>query len=214
MTTGDEAALLAEQVRYYRARAGEYDRVYAEREDLRELVDVVDELPVVGDVLELACGTGQWTRALADRARTVTALDASPEVLERARARTAAANARFAQADIFAWQPQRRYDTVFFAFWLSHVPASRFADFWSTLTGALAPRGKVVFIDEGPAEAVREEVAATVRQLDDGSRYRIVKIFHDPATLTTELAALGWTADIRLRGNFLVGVAEPATEAG
>jgi demethylmenaquinone methyltransferase/2-methoxy-6-polyprenyl-1,4-benzoquinol methylase len=68
---------------YYRARAPEYDRVYAEREDLRELLTVVDDLPIAGDVLELACGTGQWTGALATRARSVTAVDASPEVLGR-----------------------------------------------------------------------------------------------------------------------------------
>ncbi|MFD8811374.1 hypothetical protein ACFV23_07765 [Streptomyces sp. NPDC059627] len=67
----DEDALLAEQVAYYRARAPEYDRVYAEREDLRELVAVIDGLPVAGDVLELACGTGQWTGALAARARAL-----------------------------------------------------------------------------------------------------------------------------------------------
>ncbi|WP_419994871.1 class I SAM-dependent methyltransferase [Streptomyces boninensis] len=212
MTTEDDA-LLAEQVTYYRARAGEYDRVYDERADLRDLRGVVDELPIAGDVLELACGTGQWTQGLAGRARTVTVLDASPEVLEIARSRTAAANARFAQADIFAWQPPRRYDTVFFAFWLSHVPASRSGAFWSTVAGALAPGGKVVFVDEGPAEAVREEVASTVRQLEDGSRYRIVKIFHDPGALTDDLAGLGWSADVRLRGNFIVGVAEPAAEA-
>jgi len=38
-----------------------------------------------------------------------------------------------------------------------------------------------------------------------------VKIFHDPETLTTDLADLGWSADIRLRVNFLVGIAEPPT---
>ncbi|GAA4019700.1 hypothetical protein GCM10022232_74910 [Streptomyces plumbiresistens] len=205
----DEDALLAEQIAYYRARAPEYDRVYAERADLRELLTAVDDLPIAGDVLELACGTGQWTGALAARARSVTAVDASPEVLGIARARAASPDVRFDQADLFRWRPPRRYDTVFFAFWLSHVPPSRMGDFWDTVAAALAPHGKVVFIDEGPAAAAREDVAAEVRRLDDGSRYRIVKVFHDPGQLTGTLAALGWSADIRPRGEFLVGIAEP-----
>jgi demethylmenaquinone methyltransferase/2-methoxy-6-polyprenyl-1,4-benzoquinol methylase len=71
------------------------------------------------------------------------------------------------------------------------------------------PHGKAVFIDEGPVEAAREEVAAKLRRLDDGREYRIEKIFHDPGKLTGELAALGWSADVRLRGNFIVGVAQP-----
>ncbi|MFG2963706.1 class I SAM-dependent methyltransferase [Streptomyces sp. NPDC048288] len=205
----DEDALLAEQVAYYRARAPEYDRVYAEREDLRELLAVADELPITGDVLELACGTGQWTGALAARARSVTAVDASPEVLGIARARTASVNVRFDRADVFKWRPPRRFDTVFFAFWLSHVPPSRLGDFWDTVAAALTPNGKAVFVDEGPAAASREEVAAEVRRLDDGSQYRIVKVLHDPAALTGELAAFGWSADIRLREEFIVGIAEP-----
>ncbi|NRQ38514.1 class I SAM-dependent methyltransferase [Nonomuraea sp. NN258] len=207
----DDEALVAEQITYYRARASEYDRVYDQREDLRELLSVAGDLPITGDTLELACGTGQWTRALAARARTVTAVDASPEALAIARTRATSPNVQFHQADLFAWQPARRYDSVFFAFWLSHVPPARFAAFWATVAAALAPRGKAVFIDEGPAEAAREDVAATVRRLDDGSSYNIVKIFHDPEQLTTDLADLGWSADIRFRGNFLVGVAEPRT---
>lgn len=205
----DEDALLAEQVAYYRARAPEYDRVYAEREDLRELRRAADDLPITGDVLELACGTGQWTGALAARARSVTAVDASPEVLGIARARTAAPDVRFEQADLFRWRPSRRYDTVFFAFWLSHVPPSRLGDFWNNVAAALAPGGKVVFIDEGPASAAREEVASDIRRLDDGSEYRIVKVLHDPDQLTGELAELGWSADIRAQGEFIIGVAEP-----
>jgi hypothetical protein len=31
----------------------------------------------------------------------------------------------FIEADVFAWEPPRRYDTVLFAFWLTHVPPTR-----------------------------------------------------------------------------------------
>ncbi|MFE4538855.1 class I SAM-dependent methyltransferase [Streptomyces scopuliridis] len=212
----DEDALLAEQMAYYRVGAAQYDRPYAEREDLRELLATAGDLPVAGDVLELACGTGRWTPMLAARARSVTAVDASAEVLALARARTASPGVRFVQADVFEWQPPRRYDTVFFAFWLSHVPPARLPGFWNAVAAALAPGGRAVFIDDGPGEAAREEVLAdqpvpaAVRRLDDGSRYRIVKVFHDARTLTDDLTALGWSVRVRpAAGNFIVGVAEP-----
>ena len=216
----DDNALLAEQIAYYRAGAAQYDRPYAECEDLQRLLAVVDELPIAGDVVELACGTGQWTRLLAARARSVTALDTSAEVLAIARARTESLTVQFREADLFAWRPPRRYDTVFFAFWLSHVPPTRLPDFWNTVAAALAPGGKVIFIDDGPAAAADEEVLANqaaptaLRRLDDGSQYRIVKVFHDPQTLTKDLAALGWSVHIRPMAGQFIGIAEPATTLG
>jgi ubiquinone/menaquinone biosynthesis C-methylase UbiE len=213
----DDDGILAEQAAYYRARAAEYDRHYAERADLQELLTTVAELPIIGDVLELACGTGQWTPLLAARARSVTAVDASAEMLAIARERVTSLNVEFVQADVFGWQPGRRYDTVFFGFWLSHVPQPRMAGFWEHLAAVLEPDGRVVFVDDGPAGAAAEEVLhdqqapAVMRQVDDGRRYRIVKVFHEAGQLTGALAALGWSAHVRVAvENYIVGVAEPA----
>ena len=60
-----------------------------------------------GDVLELACGTGLWTRHLVAHADRVTAVDGAPEVLELNRARTEAlgASVTYVEADLFNWQP-------------------------------------------------------------------------------------------------------------
>ncbi len=213
--TSDDDALLAEQIAYYRAGAAEYDRPYAEREELRRLLTMVDGLPVSGDVLELACGTGQWTPLLAARARSVTAVDVAAEVLSIARARTPSPDVRFVQADVLEWQPSRRYDTVFFAFWLSHVPPTRLPAFWNTVAGMLAPGGRAVFVDDGPVAAADEEgvtagpVPTVLRRLDDGSRYRVVKVFHDARTLTGDLGALGWTTRIQAVGKNIVGIAQP-----
>jgi SAM-dependent methyltransferase len=211
----DLDTVVREQVAYYRARAGEYDRVYAERDDLRVLVPVLDGLPIGGDVLELACGTGQWTGRVAARARSVTALDAAPETLAIARDRVPAPTVEFRCADLFTWRPTRRYDTVFFAFWLSHVPPARLPGFWRTVADALAPGGTAVFIDNGPGEAAHEEVLAgqptpsVRRRLDDGSEYRVVKVFHEPDRLTRDLAAWGWRARVWPVGaEFIAGTAQ------
>ncbi|MFD8571096.1 class I SAM-dependent methyltransferase [Streptomyces sp. NPDC059639] len=219
--SSDDAALMAEQLAYYRARAPEYDSVYAHRADLRELLAGIDELPVRGDVLELACGTGQWTALLAERALSVTAVDASAETLAIARERAGGPTVRFVQADLFDWQPPRRYDTVFFGFWLSHVLPARFPGFWRSLGASLAPGGRVVFVDDAPSEAVHEEFVAdesthtALRRVGDGSAYRIVKVFRGPGELTDQLAALGWSVEVKgAAGSFLTGVAKPSEAQG
>ena len=97
MTADD--ALLAEQVRYYRERAPEYEDWWYRRHDydrgladnarwfadVAEVEAAFDRAGLDGDMLELACGTGIWTRRLAAVARRVTAVDASAETLEQNR---------------------------------------------------------------------------------------------------------------------------------
>ena len=65
-----------------------------------------------GDVLELACGPGTWTRMLAERARTLTAVDGAPEMLVLAAERAAGEHVGFVKANLFEWRPERRYDGV------------------------------------------------------------------------------------------------------
>ena len=59
--------ILAKQVEYYRLRASEYDATaYTDLAELAERIDrIVADLAPSGSILELACGTGMWTRALA-----------------------------------------------------------------------------------------------------------------------------------------------------
>ena len=109
-----------------------------------ELTDALDAFRRAGSVLELACGPGTWTRQLLRRARGVTAVDASREMLAIAASRVpGGARVRFVRADLFAWEPGRRYDVVVMGFWLSHVPAGRSGSFWALVAAALAPHGRV-----------------------------------------------------------------------
>lgn len=108
---GELDALLRDQAAYYRAVAGEYDRAYESQEDLRSLNELAEGLPITGDVLELACGTGQWTRFLAARDHRVTAVDAAPEMLAMAQERVAGLVVEFVEADLFTWRTPRQFDT-------------------------------------------------------------------------------------------------------
>ena len=94
--------LLAEQIVYYRARAREYDATSPmprDDEARKKLLDALDSFAPKGRTLELACGTGQWTTALAERASELTAVDASPEMLAIARANVGDERVRFIQSD-------------------------------------------------------------------------------------------------------------------
>jgi SAM-dependent methyltransferase len=224
--------LLAEQARYYRERAGEYDDWWFRRgrydhgaqANTRWFADAalaeaaLDRFKPAGEALELACGTGLWTRRLALHAERLTALDSAPEVLELARARVPEDHVRFEQADLFAWEPEPVYDVCFFSFWLSHIPEDRFDAFWEKARRALAPGGRVFFID-----SLRSDLASAVdhalparseetmlRRLANGHEFRIVKRFHDPESLERRLGELGWSARVDATPEFFLhGQATP-----
>lgn len=232
-----EDEILAEQLLYYRARApeydewflrqGRYDRGPSHRAEWFGEVALVetalrDELPA-GDVLELACGTGLWTRRLAEGRRRVIAVDASPEAIAINRARVRSEAVDYVEADVFTWvPPEARFDAVFFAFWLSHVPVARVATFWKTVRMALKPGGMAFFVDSllEQTSTARDhdqldQSGIVQRRLNDGRTFRVVKIFYDPAELERQLLAQGWRGRVRSSGRFFVyGSVTPIASAG
>lgn len=229
--------VLTEQLDYYRARALEYDKWWMREgrfdrgpeantrwfAEAIELERALERFNPRGDVLELACGTGLWTRHLVGYADTVTAVDAAPEVLAINRARVGDERVRYVEADLFDWAPEQRYDACVFAFWLSHVPEERFSRFWEMVADALKPDGRVFFIDSARTE--RSTAADHIlpedggddtmtRRLDDGREFQIIKRFYAPAGLTEALDKLGWTASVKATDEFFIhGTASPAHPA-
>jgi trans-aconitate methyltransferase len=206
----DQEQLLGEQIAYYRARAAEYfEGVIPGAVGGTEIEAALDEFRPTGDVLELACGPGTWTAQLARHASSLTAVDASPEMIVIA-ASAVDPGVRFIEADLFKWRPDRRYDVVFFGFWLSHVPLERFESFWSLVDDALLPDGRVFFADDGyrtPDELIEGASSSTIRRrLSDGTPHRAVKVPHEPAELEQRLASLGWRISVtRTSGPFYWG---------
>ena len=202
MSEPDETdSLLAEQIAYYRAIAGEYEDHAIPGSGERELIEAFDAFGPRGRVLELACGPGIWTPRLLRDATSVTAVDAAPEMIARARARVGAdERVRFIQADLFSWTADQRYDVVFFGFWLSHVPLDRFEDFWSRIADSVVPGGRVFFVDDAyrtPEELIEGEASSTIRRrLNDGTAFRAVKVPHRAADLEARLTRLGWRISV------------------
>jgi demethylmenaquinone methyltransferase/2-methoxy-6-polyprenyl-1,4-benzoquinol methylase len=210
--------LLSEQRRYYGARAPEYDDWWFRRgryslgaeatsewfADVAELEAALERFEPRGDVLELAAGTGNWTGELLRYADSLTAVDAAPEVLERNRAKHGS-SVHYVLADVFAFEPRRRFDVCFFAFWLSHVPSGRFEAFWQLVDRALKRDGRVFLIDNANIGDPRHLVGAAGdvvrRNVSDGREFDIVKRFWAPDELERELAALGWQVEADATAN-------------
>jgi SAM-dependent methyltransferase len=223
--------LLAEQRAFYRARAPEYDEWWQRRgrydrgteqtaewdRQITALNAAVTAFKPAGDVLELAGGTGWWTQRLADFADRLTVVDASAETIELNRRRVRRGDVEYVVADLFQWRPTRRYDTVFFSFWLSHVPRHRFGAFWDLVRDSLKPGGRAFLIDNRldpsigkPDPYVFEETDGVQRRrLNDGSEYRVVKVFYEPDELAALINAEGFDAAIEGTRWFVFGSAVP-----
>jgi trans-aconitate methyltransferase len=209
------AQLLDEQVAYYRALAPEHEDHALPLAGGDELSAALDAFRPTGSVLELACGPGTWTGQLLRHATEITAVDASHEMLAIAWARHSSDRMRFIQADIFSWEPDRRYDAVFFGFWLSHVPLELFEPFWSLVADCLEPAGRVFFVDDAyrtSDELVEGESSSIIRRrVNDGTAHRAVKVPHKPAELEERLARTGWRIRVTsASGPFFWGTGRPA----
>jgi len=200
--------ILDGQMTYYRQMAQEYDETTGQTEDLQRAFararDLLQQLAPVERMLELACGTGTWTRALLPLGRDLTAIDASPEMLALARQKVGDAAVQFQQADLFAWQPRQQYDLVFFANWLSHVPPQRLDAFLGAVARAVRPGGSLAIMDqyapmpEDREISVQKEGRAIYarRSLRNGQTFIIVKVFYDLQIIENLLDALDFTVAV------------------
>lgn len=185
---------------YYAARAREYERIYDRPErqpDLRRLEEMIPAELDGRAVLEVACGTGWWTRHIAARALRVVATDATPETLAIARAKDLpASRVSFELADAFDPPAHLRdFDGAFAGFWWSHLEQGECRRFLEALHRCLRPGASVVFVDnlyvEGsstPIDRADEEGNTYQRRtLADGSEHLVLKNFPTELELATRV---------------------------
>ena len=217
--------LLQSQIEYYRARAPEYDDWFyrrgrydqgeaRKRQWVREIQQIRGQLRSVannGDILEMAPGTGIWTAELIEIGDRVTALDASPEMININRAKLLSDKVDYQLTDLFAYQPARQYDMVFFGFWLSHVPADKLSRFLNAVHAALKPGGRLFIIDSRAVDLSRSHTGTANlggesqrRVLSDGRQFDIIKIYYDPAALTAILRGQGFDIQVEATDNFFI----------
>lgn len=215
----------AEMLAYYEARAPEYDDWYLRRgryargpihdaawnAELDAAGRWLDSLPIHGEIVELAAGTGWWSPLLAVKGE-LSLYDAASGPLDRARERLVAHGLRAHIHVRDAWaEPDRQVDAVFAGFWLSHVPRDRLAAFLALVRRWLKPGGLFAFIDSrlDPQSSAADHPApaddASVRRLDDGREFTIVKVYHEAAELESALRSVGFEgASVTTTGRFFL----------
>jgi ubiquinone/menaquinone biosynthesis C-methylase UbiE len=191
-------------VEYYSARAAEYEKVYAKperQEDLRALHEIVPSLLKGRRVLEIACGTGYWTRYIAKEARSITGCDLSPDVLQLARARQPVDYpATFVAGDAFALElVPGAFDGAFIGFWWSHVRIQDLPRFLRGVRARLPAGSRVVildnrFVEESNSPSARRDDEGNTyqeRRLEDGTTHEVLKNFPTPDEVATAITAGG-----------------------
>ncbi len=137
-----------------------------------DLTDARMALGVNTRVLDLGCGAGHNSRAIAKRCGEVVAVDASIEQIVRARRLTHADNIQYCHADVMeflAKSPSGSYDFVFSVFTLEYV-----ADLDSAFTESqrvLKKGGQMLYCDLHPFASSSDVVAATLGSFSASLNY-------------------------------------------
>ncbi len=215
----------AEMRAYYAARAPEYDDWYLRRgrysrgpiadmawqADLDAATMWLDGLPMSGEIVELAAGTGWWSPLLAQKGE-LSLYDVNEEPLDRARDRLLAHGLRAHIHIRDAWEePDRQVGAVFAGFWLSHVQRERLPAFLALVRRWLKPGGLFAFIDSrpDPESGAKDGVPVVndvaIRRLADGREFRIPKVFYEPEELAAALRLAGFAdADMATTNRFFL----------
>jgi ubiquinone/menaquinone biosynthesis C-methylase UbiE len=130
-----------------------------------------------GDLLDVACGPGVVTAALAPKAKSVVAFDATQEMLEKARARcakAALANVSFRQGNAEALPfADAQFDGV-----VTRLAVHHFADperAFGEMFRVLRPGGTAVIVDVVASEDAHEEALQNaIERLRDPSHVRML----------------------------------------
>lgn len=176
---------------YYNDRAKEYDKVYAipaEQEDLQTASALFQNIFAGKTVLEIACGTGYWTKQISKTAASIYATDINRSVIDIAKTRQVNSNITFEVSDMFTLRTDQKFDGLFGGFIWSHILLQDIDPFLDKISDLLNDKGIVVFIDSNQLEGTYHDKSRITkiddegnsfqsRTLDDGSSHLVLKNF-------------------------------------
>ena len=114
---------------YYADRAYEYDKTYLRPErqkDIKKLNKLLKNLLSGHIVLEVACGTGYWTKTIASVSKFITAVDINNKVLQIANNREIPSDVGMQFESIFEYEEEQIENTVdLFLEFIDSIPYPR-----------------------------------------------------------------------------------------
>ena len=177
-------------VDYYRARAPEYEQIYyrdvpQRRKEIDDRCEYVSRIAQGRTVLDLACGTGYWTKVAAETAKEVVASDIAPEMIRQAKTKNYNCPVEFVVSDLYhlPFRP-KSFDFIMLGFWFSHEPKQNYSVLFDSITVPLKVGGRIWMIDNNPpAEGTQVDSTEVdehgnnlkVRRLENGNEYVILK---------------------------------------
>ena len=125
------------------------------------------------NVLEIGCGTGKNTEWFIEKAKEVTAIDLSNEMLARAKEKNTSGKVEFIQADItFPWTfTGKQYDIVSFSLVLEHI--HNLDHVFKEASGSLIPGGYVYIGELHPYK----QYSGTKARFDTEDGQQVVECF-------------------------------------
>jgi SAM-dependent methyltransferase len=175
---------------YYADRAYEYNKTFLRPErqkDIKKLHKMLKTLLSTHKVLEVACGTGYWTKTIASVSKFVTAVDINEKVLQVAKSRDIPSEkVIFIQDDVYSLNKIKDHFSAGFAgSWWSHILKSKLKEFLTLFHSKLHSNALVVFLDNRHAERNSTPISRIdsdgntyqIRKLEDGREYEILKNF-------------------------------------
>ena len=185
-------------LKYYEQRRPEYEAIYTKPERQNDLVWIEAQLSdcIVGKrVLEIACGTGYWSRRISAVATSLHATDASGEL---ASAAVESCNLGIVSSGVlnaFNIPPSPGFECLVAGFFFSHVLLEQRSQFIEGLASAVDPGTCLIMFDNNfvPGSSTKISRQAVtgdtyqLRMLSDGSSHEVLKNFPSADELSAVL---------------------------
>lgn len=154
------------------------------------LIPLLDHLIKPGiNALDVGCGSGMYTRELADRGAQVTGIDKNPSLIAQAE-REVAGSIKWIAGNIAEWQSYTFFDVILAVFSLNEMPPTELRLAIEKIGKTLKNGGHLLAVIPSPLHDISERTGLINRLGVDwekeGSSYETQILLRDGTTIITE----------------------------